>query len=125
MPGCPPIPALHLPDDNEQSHSGHADERTASSAGGWLELGIAPESFLERKNEENDEETEEEKNHQEKKFSEVAVAIPPKMRKLSWKACLRCMKNHLTSLGRSLGLSQSGPIKFYEHHLDCIFCFSF
>ena len=50
------------------------------------------------------------------------------MRKLSWKACLRCMKNHLTSLGRSLGLSihfTKRLIKFYEHHLDCIFCFSF
>ena len=44
-----PNPALHLPDDNEQSHSGLADKKTASSAGGWLELGIAPESFLERR----------------------------------------------------------------------------
>ena len=51
--------------------------------------------------------TEEEKDHQEKKFSEVAVARPPKMRKLSWKACLCCIKNHLTSLGRSLGLSET------------------
>ena len=44
-----PNPALNLPDDNGQSLSGHADERTTSSAGGWLELGIAPESFLERR----------------------------------------------------------------------------
>ena len=43
----------------DNPHSGHADERTASSAGGWLELGIAPEKFSGEKNEENDEETEE------------------------------------------------------------------
>ena len=48
------------------------------------------------------------------------------MRKLSWKACLCCMKNHLTSLGRSLGRSiHFTKRKFYEHHLDCFSCFSF
>ena len=76
-------------------------QRAQQLAGAWN----SSWKFSGEKNEENDEETDEEQDHQEKKFSEVAVARPPKMRKLSWKACLCCMKNHLTSLGRSLGLS--------------------
>ena len=81
-----------------------------SSAGLWLELGRAPESFLERRSSEGRGkwrrrwrrlETQEENDRQEEKLSEVVVARPPnlKMRQLS----SVLLEEPLTSLERRLG----------------------
>ena len=61
-------------------HNNYTNGTTASSAGGWLELGRASEYYLERPGREenggdddDDEETDEEKNHQEEKFIHVIL----------------------------------------------------